>query len=129
MKSDVEVAAWVRQHPLSATQVDCAVAVMLKVLDGKCKMSSEEKQVMRHLYHAVKGQQGNLLGEDIHWLIDSAERRGVDETGRDFIYEKRVLAETMISRPVMKGFKKLIRQQGLFEPTESKEESAAHAVA
>jgi hypothetical protein len=29
------------------------------------------------------------------------------------VYEKRVLAETMISRPVMKGFKGMIRAEGL----------------
>jgi hypothetical protein len=30
------------------------------------------------------------------------------------IYEQRLLAETMLSRPVMKGFKAMIREQGLF---------------
>jgi hypothetical protein len=33
---------------------------------------------------------------------------------KDFIYEKRVLAETARSRPVMKAFKAMIREQGLF---------------
>lgn len=34
----------------------------------------------------------------------------------DKIYEQRVLAETMISRPVMKGFKAQIRADDLFSP-------------
>ena len=38
------------------------------------------------------------------------------------IVEKRVLAETMISRPVMKAFKSMIREQGLFAGMASEEE-------
>jgi len=34
---------------------------------------------------------------------------------REHIYEQRVPAETMISRPVMKGFKAMIRAEGLFD--------------
>ena len=113
MKRFADVAAWVARHPLVAEHVDCATAVMLKILDGKCKMNSDEKQVMRHLYHAVKQQPGVLLGDDMHALIANADN-AADEAMRDTIYEYRVLAETMISRPVMKGFKALIRQQGLF---------------
>ncbi len=108
-----EVAGWVRRHPLSPIHVDCATAVMLKILDGKCKMSPTEKRVMELLYDAVKAYPGQLLGTDIHDLIGAA-RGECDEALRNFIYEKRVLAETTISRPVMKGFKALIRQEGLF---------------
>lgn len=128
MKDYTAVLAWVREYPRTAIEIDCATAVMLKILDGKCKMSKEEKQVMRHLYHALEGQQGRLLGEDIHSLIASAERNGLDGVMRDYIYEKRVIAETMISRPVMKGFKKLIRQQGLFDTSDRRGETR-HAVA
>jgi len=61
----------------------------------------------------VKGRDGLLLGAAAHALIAQA-RDGDDPELRELIYEKRVLAETMISRPVMKGFKALIREQGLF---------------
>jgi len=44
---------------------------------------------------------------------------------KTFIYEKRVLAETMISRPVMKGFKAMIRQQGLLDDAQDEEEESA----
>ena len=37
-----------------------------------------------------------------------------DDEIREFVYEKRVLAETMISRPVMKGFKTMLREHKLF---------------
>jgi hypothetical protein len=107
------VAHWVAAHPLTPAHVDCATAVMLKILDGKCKMDAAEKVVMALLYDAVTGRDGLLLGAAAHALI--AQARGSDDTElRELVYEKRVLAETMISRPVMKGFKALIREQGLF---------------
>ncbi len=107
------IAEWVKKHPFSTTDVDCATAVMLKILDGKCKMNPEEKTVMRLLYQAVKSQPSQLLGVEIHTLIANAENN-LDDDMKLFIYEKRLLAETMISRPIMKAFKANIRQQGLF---------------
>ena len=107
-----QVAAWVARHPLSPSDVDCATAVMLKILDGKCKMSRAEKVVMACLYDALKERPGEILGADMHDLIALAGK-AADEVLRNLIYEKRVLAETMISRPVMKGFKAMIRQRGL----------------
>jgi hypothetical protein len=109
-----QVAAWTEVHPLSPVQVDCATAVMLKILDGKCKMSSEDKLFMAHLYHAFKDCPGELLDADIHQVIATVEEK-LDDAMRNHIYELRVLAETRISRPVMKGFKAMIREQGLFE--------------
>ena len=108
------VRQWVREHPLSPIHVDCVTAVMLKILDGKCKMDAEEKVVMALLYDEVKHLPGSILGEDIHALIETARNAHEEDEIREFVYEKRVLAETMISRPVMKGFKGMVRADGLF---------------
>lgn len=110
----LHVADWVRAHPLSPSDIDCATAVMLKILDGKCKMSPLDKIVMEQLYDAVKDRPGLRFGDEIHGLIASA-RNAPSEVLKEFLYEQRVLAETAISRPVMKAFKAMIRQQGLFE--------------
>jgi hypothetical protein len=110
------VSAWLATNPLSPTHVDCATAVMLKILDGKCKMDADEKTVMAVLYDAVKHQTGEQLGADIHALIAESIAQARDELNepqRLHIYEQRVLAESMISRPVMKGFKAMIRENGL----------------
>lgn len=108
------VTAWVAANPLSPSDIDCATTVMLKILDGKCKMGELDKLVMAALYDAVKAQPGQRFGDAFHTLIDAA-RQQADEVQKDLIYEKRVLAETEISRPVMKAFKAMIRQQGLFD--------------
>ena len=121
---DDHVFHWVRAHPLSPIHVDCATAVMLKILDGKCKMRAGEKVVMEQLYDQVKCFPGHLLGEEFHRLIGAA-RRHADEALKNFIYEKRVLAETTISRPVMKEFKAMIRQQGLLAEVPEEESEAA----
>lgn len=105
---------WVLDHPLSPIHVDCATAVMLKILDGKCKMDAAEKVVMVLLYDEVKHLPGAILGEHIHALIETARHSHEEDEIRKFVYEKRVLAETMISRPVMKEFKGMIRVEGLF---------------
>ena len=115
---------WVRAHSLSPIHVDCATAVMLKILDGKCKMRAGEKVVMELLYDQVKFSPGHMFGEEFHRLIGVA-RGSSDEALRNFIYEKRVLAETMISRPVMKEFKAMIREQGLLAETLEEESEAA----
>jgi len=109
----VQVAGWVQTHPLSPSDVDCATTVMLKILDGKCKMGALDKVVMAHLYDALKDRPGQRFGDEFHDLIAVA-RGDTSEALKNFIYEKRVLAETTIWRPVMKAFKAMIRQEGLF---------------
>jgi hypothetical protein len=116
-----EVAGWVRAHSLSPSDVDCATAVMLKILDGKCKMGAVDKMIMAQLYDAVKDRPGLRFGDEFHALV-AAARRDAGEEMRNFIYEKRVLAETAISRPVMKAFKAMLREQGLFAGVVGEEE-------
>jgi hypothetical protein len=117
------VARWVETHPLEPIHVDCATAVMLKILDGKCKMRETEKVVMALLYDEVKTCPGRLLDGAVHALI-AAARGSPDEALRNLVYEKRVLAETAISRPVMKGFKAMIRREGLLDGADETEEEA-----
>lgn len=115
------VRQWLRQHPLTPIHVDCATTVMLKILDGKCKMPEAEKQVMALLYDAVKTEAGQMLATDLHTLI-AAAAVNIDDQLKNRIYEQRLLAETTLSRPVMKGFKAMIRQRGLLDGVKELEE-------
>jgi len=108
------VAAWVAARPLTPSDVDCAITVMLKILDGKCKMAPDEKRVMACLYEATRGLPSSRFGEAEHALIDEGRLRE-DDAFKLHIYERRVLAESMLSRPVMKAFKAMIRAEGLFD--------------
>ncbi|MCK6390073.1 MAG: hypothetical protein L6Q40_03480 [Azonexus sp.] len=106
------VERWLATQPLSPDDIDCVIAVMLKILDGKCKMPPVEKQVMAALYDAVSNRPGQRFGSTYRALI-AESRMATDEAKRLQIYELRVLAETEISRPVMKAFKARIRATGL----------------
>jgi len=111
-----QITAWLESHPLSPIQIDCVTTVMLKILDGKCKMRSEEKIIMALLYDQIKNKQGHFLTTETHELIADARNRSEEnEALKMLIYEKRLLAETTISRPVMKQFKAFIREQGLLD--------------
>jgi len=108
------VLAWVGARRLSPSDVDCAITVMLKILDGKCKMAPDEKRVMAYLYEATRALPSWHFGAAEHALIDEGRGRH-DDDFKLHIYERRVLAESMLSRPVMKAFKAMIRAEGLFD--------------
>lgn len=103
---------WATTATLLPAEVDCVTAVMLKILDGKCKMAADEKAIMERLYDACTGRQGLLLGNDYHDLVRAA-RADRGDPMRARVYEQRVLTETMISRPVIKGFKARLRREGV----------------
>ncbi len=105
-------AAWAATAHLEPVEIDCATALMLKIIDGKCRMNPAEKAIMAVVYDVVKARPGLCLGADDHALIALArESRDPELLAR--VYERRVLAETMISRPVMKAYKAMLRQVGV----------------
>lgn len=114
MESEHPAQAWAARAPLTPSDIDCTTTVMLKILDGKCKMNPGEKAIVAILYDAVKDRPGRLLGGETHALIAEA-RRGMDETMVERIYEQRLLAETAISRPVMKAYKAMLRTAGVLD--------------
>ena len=111
MKSSPE--QWIASQPLSPIDIDCVTTVMLKILDGKCKMSSSGKIVMEQLYDLLRDRSGHHLDGRTHQLIEQSRASEMSEELRMQIYERRLLAETMISRPVMKAFKARLRADGV----------------
>jgi len=107
---------WANETTFEPIEIDCITTIMLKILDGKCKMFPEEKQVIGLLYDITKYQKGIHLGDDVHLLIERASQC----ENHDFverIYELRLYAETMISRPVMKKFKAMLRENAIIGKT------------
>ena len=110
---------WLKQHTLTPPEVDCSVAVMMKILDGKCKMPADEKVIMEALYLCIKDLPSDKLGHQYHQFIApyaNTDRHNISDEKILEIYEMRVLAETEISRPVMKKFKARLRQEGVLPP-------------
>ena len=105
-------AAWAATHLHDPVHIDCTTAVMLKILDGKCKMGQLEKETIARMYDVVKHRPGKLLDASHHQLIATARRQSNDDIILQ-VYEQRLYAETMIGRPVMKAYKAMLRGEGL----------------
>jgi hypothetical protein len=101
-------AQWAHATPLEPAHLDCVTAIMLKILDGKCKMGEAEKSALTAVYDVVRDRAGQSLGGEVHALIAQA-RQGSSPTLAEAIHAWRVRAETAIPKPVMKGFKQLLR--------------------
>jgi len=112
MMDEAVVRAWAREHLCEPLDVDCVTAVMLKILDGKCRMGEQDKRVSAILYDVLKDCPGQLLDMAVRGLI--AEAGGQSDIAlREQIYEQRLYAESMIGRPVMKAYKARLRAAGL----------------
>lgn len=101
-------AAWARETTFEPAHLDCVTAIMLKILDAKCKMGQAEKTALAAVYDVVKARSGQGLGDEVHALI-AAARQQADATLGAAIHEHRVRAEAHIPKPVMKGFKQWLR--------------------
>lgn len=102
---------WARQTNFNTSQVDCTTAVVLKILDNKCKMHDGEKAAVMYVYDVTREQTGELFDQQAHDLIDRS-RQG-DESTKSQIHELRLYAEACIPKPVMKAYKAVLRE-GLF---------------
>ncbi|MES9990883.1 MAG: hypothetical protein ABW098_02955 [Candidatus Thiodiazotropha sp.] len=102
-------ALWAQTAPLDPLQIDCVTAVMLKILDHKCKMLPEEQMAMMAIYSVIKERKGELLDSSIHTRIDEALQIG-GTLSNERIHELRLHAEATIPKPVMKHFKSYLRE-------------------
>jgi hypothetical protein len=99
---------WARGFVFEPIHLDCVTAIMLKILDAKCKMGEADKTALTAVYDVVKDRAGQGLDAEVHVLIATA-RRGSDAGLAGRIHDWRVRAEAYIPKPVMKSFKQLLR--------------------
>ncbi len=109
LESPHPAAVWAAEAPLDPLQLDCITAVMLKILDKKCKMPPEEQMAVIAIYHEVKGRQSLLFDDSIHAAINNAMNARLGDSA-ERIHQLRVQAEVMIPKPVMKHFKRYLRE-------------------
>ncbi|MES9867807.1 MAG: hypothetical protein ABW157_20975 [Candidatus Thiodiazotropha sp. LLP2] len=101
-------ALWAETAPLDPLQIDCVTAVMLKILDNKCKMGAEEQMAMIAIYTVIKERRGLFFEPSIHQEIDSALQAD-SQISIDQIHDLRLYAEKTIPKPIMKHFKSYLR--------------------
>ncbi|ALG68831.1 hypothetical protein [Beggiatoa leptomitoformis] len=102
-------ALWAKTSTFEPIHIDCTTAIMLKILDSKCKMGIEEQTALTAIYDVIKDQQGELLDARLHPLIASARQQITTEILQD-VHEQRIHAEEVIPKPVMKAFKQRLRE-------------------
>ncbi len=115
MTSDAELhpaAHWAIQAGFTPEQVDCTTAVLLKILDNKCKMLPGEKLAVMAIYDVVRHLAAPLFDTAVHDAIRAA-RQQPDTVTLAAIHPLRVHAEATIPKPVMKRYKAFLRE-GLF---------------
>lgn len=105
-------AEWASTQAFDTTSVDCTITVVLKILDGKCKMLPGEKAAIFEIYDLIKNEQGEIFNETTHQEIESARHLAEGQV-MEKIHEARVYAESCIPKPVMKKYKAWLRD-GLF---------------
>lgn len=114
---------WARRTPFEPIHLDCVTAIMLKILDAKCKMGAAEKTALAAVYDEIKDRSGQTLDAAVHALIaaaravsaravsayDISAADGDSKTLAEHIHRWRERAEAHIPKPVMKDFKQLLR--------------------
>ena len=105
-------AQWAEAQDFSSTDVDCTTTVVLKILDGKCKMLPGEKVAIMEIYDVIRSGSGVLFDATSHQIIDQARHQFSKEV-QQIIHNLRLLAEKHIPKPVMKKYKAMLRE-GLF---------------
>lgn len=113
---DTRLAAlWAIDIGFSPEQVDCTTAVVLKILDGKCKMHPGEQAAVLAIYDAVRQRPETLFDGSVHGVIEAA-RRQPDPVVAQTIHQLRIHAEQVIPKPIMKRYKAFLRAGLLGEP-------------
>ena len=105
-------AEWATGQHFNTTEIDCTITVVLKILDGKCKMLPGEKAAIMEIYDVVNAGDGVLFSADDLQLIDMA-RNIPAQAILQRIHKLRVYAESKIPKSVMKLYKARLRD-GLF---------------
>ena len=105
-------ASWAIRAAFTPEQVDCTTAVVLKILDNKCKMLPGEKFAVMAIYDVVRHLAAPLFDGTVHAAINAA-RLQPEPTALEAIHPLRVYAEAAIPKPVMKDYKAFLRD-GLF---------------
>lgn len=99
-----EIVAWAAEYDFNLSQVDCLITIMLKILDGKCKMDQQIQLNVWLVYQQAHQGRSRVFDPAIHGLIADMYQQP-DPLSRKHIHELRCFAETEIPKTTMKGFK------------------------
>jgi len=115
MTKPISPVHWAEVACLDNLERDCITAVVLKVLDAKCKMPSFQQEAVLAVYDTLDVYSDGLFGPDVHQAIQQAlSSRHIEKSLGDQIHKFRLDAEANIAKLVMKAFKARLQSE-LFE--------------
>lgn len=100
-------ARWAEETVFGPVDRDCVAAIMLKILDAKCKMAEADKLALTAVYDVIKPRPGQWLDAEVHALI-AAARQGMDADLAARVHAARQQAEARVAKPAMKAFKQFL---------------------
>ena len=101
------IAEWAAQTEFNLQQVHCLIAIMLKILDGKCRMDAETQYCVQIIYRNAHRGRSHLFSTDIHRFIEQTLQQA-DSLSLGFVRELRLYAESAIAKTRMKRFKQYL---------------------
>ena len=102
-------AIWAAAQEFSPEHVDCTTAVMLKILDGKCKMLPAAQNALMAMYSEICDRRGEHFGANVHRIIAMAQSSSTSQLS-ELVHVLRVRAETLIPKPRMKLYKAMLSE-------------------
>lgn len=102
-------AVWAESVAFDALQIDCIIALTLKILDRKSQMNLEEQLAIMVIYHAVKSRKGLLFDNMVHQVIEQAQQVSSPKIDRQ-IHDLWLYAENMLPTPVLDYFELFVRE-------------------
>ena len=104
--------SWAEQATLSPAQRDCVTAVVLKILDRKCKMPAGQQEAMLAIYEMLGDPPCGLFEKAVHDCIAEALQQPFLPTpAAEQLHQFRLQAEEKIPKPIMKAFKRKLREE------------------
>ena len=99
------VAIWASKIRFNSRQLDCLTTLMLKILDGKCKMEQSVQDLVVVIYQSTVKEHVELFDPAVHEFIWEVRKQRNPVTSRQ-LHELRLYAEQAIPQLVMKQFKR-----------------------
>lgn len=101
------------ENNISQTDRDCTTTVVLKILDGKCKMLPGEKDAIMKIYDVLLNGASDIFAQEMFTTIERARIEQPTPSLFALIHELRIYAEESIPKSTMKRYKAKLRD-GLF---------------
>lgn len=110
-----KIVKWALNYNFSKQDYEYATTLTLKILDNKCKMSSEDQEIFMIVYDSMLRKEDKPLKSELNSFIQKARDEEnpfeVKCAYKEDIHNLRVKFEESMQRPIMKAYKTMVREE------------------